>query len=67
MGGAIQIRGGIHSVGSNFTNNLAVYYGGVAYMYDDSNNFYSEQCIFSNNTASVGSGGVLYGFRRETT
>ena len=66
-GGTIQIRGGIRCVGSNFTNNSAFYYGGVAYMYDDSNDFYSERCIFTNNSASVGSGGVLYGIRRETT
>ena len=66
-GGAVQIRGGIRCVGSNFTNNSAFYYGGVAYMYDDSNDFYSENCIFTNNSASTGSGGVLYGFRRETT
>ena len=28
-------------------------------MYDDSNDFYSEQCMFSNNTASIGSVGVF--------
>ena len=66
-GGAVQIRGGIHCIGSTFSNNSAFYYGGVAYMYDDSNDFYSEQCIFNNNSAIAGSGGVLYGFRRETT
>ena len=54
-GGAVQIRGGIRCVGSNFTNNSAMYYGGVAYMYDDSNDFYSEQCTFTNNSVSVGS------------
>ena len=65
-GGAIQIRGGIRCVGSNFTNNSAEYYGGVAYMYDNSNDFYSEQCTFTNNSVSVRSGGVIYGVRRET-
>ena len=65
-GGAVQIRGGIRCVGSNFTNNSAMYYGGVAYMYDDSNSFYTEQCIFTNNSARDGSGGVLYGAGRET-
>lgn len=65
-GGAIQIRGGIRCVRSNFTNNSAEYYGGVAYMYDDPNDFYTEQCIFTNNSATTGSGGVLYGAGRET-
>ena len=65
-GGAVQIRGGIRCVRSNFTNNSAEYYGGVAYMYDDSNNFYSEHCTFTNNSVSVESGGVIYGVRRET-
>jgi predicted outer membrane repeat protein len=36
------------------------------YIYDDSNDFYSEQCNFINNSVSVGSGGVIYGVRRET-
>ena len=65
-GGAVQIRGGIRCVGSNFTSNSAEYYGGVAYMYDDSNDFYTEQCIFTNNSATTGSGGILYGAGRET-
>ena len=68
-GGALIVRGGLRCFGSNFTRNSAEVHAGVVHMSNSeshSNNFYSERCIFTNNSARGGIGGVYHCRLRHT-
>ena len=59
-GGALIVQGGLRCFKSNFTGNSAEIHAGVVYMLNTEsypNYFYSEECIFTNNSA-VGSSGL---------
>ena len=62
-GGALTVGGGLRCFRSNFTGNSAEMHAGVVYMSDTKgypNYFYSEECIFTNNSARGGVGGVYH-------
>ena len=68
-GGALTVKGGLRCFLSNFTRNSAELHAGVVLIANQRpypNYFYSERCIFTNNTATGGIGGVYYGLIRRT-
>lgn len=59
-GGALIVQGGLRCFRSNFTGNSAEMHAGVVYMSNTENYIYSEGCIFTNNSARGGIGGVYH-------
>ena len=67
--GAIIVRDGMRCIGSNFISNSTQVHGGVVHMSNFGsypNYFYSESCIFTNNSALGGIGGVHHCRVRHT-